>query len=99
MIYLPYGGMFDEHDLIEYIVRSGRDYIIQGQQNSSMENHSKRLSLDYWLRTYAPNPNTKQAVTSVISSLERTGLFRMDNLLICPETGRRCRGIVLLSSL
>jgi len=39
MIRLPYAGrnaQFDEHDLTSHIAKSGREYIIQGQQNCSL---------------------------------------------------------------
>ena len=56
MIDLPFGGQFDEHDLVTHIHASGRDYIIQGQQAVSQASHSKPNSLDFWLRQYALNP-------------------------------------------
>lgn len=48
----------------------------------------KPYSLDYLLRTrYARNPNTMQAVTSVIDDLVRTGIFDRGTMKD-PETGR-----------
>ena len=47
MINLPYGGAFDEHDLVAHVRASGRDYIIQGQQAVSFDEHTKPQSLDY----------------------------------------------------
>jgi hypothetical protein len=96
MIDLPNGGQFDARDLIAYIEESGRDYIIQGQQSSSRENHSKQLSLDYWLRQFAENENTKQAENSVLTALVETGLFEVVDDLECPETGWLCKGIRLV---
>jgi hypothetical protein len=79
MIRLPHAGknvQFDEQDLISYIRKSGRDYIIQGQQKCSLSEHTKPSSLDHWLRlNYATNPDTKQAVNEVIEHLVATGLF------------------------
>ena len=96
MISLPYGGSFDEHDLIAYIRISGRDYIIQGQQAVSLNEHTKPKSLDYWLRKYGKNANTKQAENSVLEALVATGHFEVCKKLLCPDTGARCKGLRLL---
>jgi hypothetical protein len=100
MIQLPYGGknvQFDEQELIVHIKERGRDYIIQGQQNSSLANHTKKNSLDYWLRSnYAVNPDTKQAVNKIIEQLVETGLFKEAENLPCPDSGRLCKGIRLI---
>lgn len=96
MIDLPYGGAFDEHDLVAYIRASGRDYIIQGQQAVSLDEHTKPQSLDYWLRQFGKNPNTKQAENSVLDALVATGLFEISKNLICPDTGERCKGLRLV---
>jgi hypothetical protein len=37
MIALPYGGQFSEHDLVDYIRASGRDYIIQEADGGACE--------------------------------------------------------------
>jgi hypothetical protein len=99
MISIPHGGknaQFDEKDLISYVLKSGRDYIIQGQQECSLANHTKPNSLDYWLRVkYSSNKDTKQAVTSVINDLVKTGLFQQVDDLTCPDSGRLCKGIRL----
>jgi hypothetical protein len=101
MIPLPYGGknaQFDEQDLISYISKSGRGYIIQGQQKCTLSKHTKPNSLDYWLRVnYAANPNTKQAVNEVMEQLVRTGLFEEKDNLICPDSGYLCKGLGLKS--
>lgn len=96
MIDLPFGGQFDEHDLVTHIHASGRDYIIQGQQAVSQASHSKPNSLDFWLRQYALNPDTKQAENNVLDELVITGLFTIEPNLICPDTGVRCKGIRLV---
>lgn len=95
MICLTYGGKFNEQDLIENIRASGRDYIIQGQQANSINRHTKPQSLDYWLRQFASNPNTKQADNQIITALVDTGLFVIEYDLACPDSGRRCKGIRL----
>jgi hypothetical protein len=95
MINLPYGGQFDEYALVEYIKASGRNYIIQGQQSYSYAKHTKPHSLDYWLRQFAQNPDTKQAENSVLDALVSTGKFRQESRLICPDTNRTCKGIRL----
>lgn len=96
MVELPYGGQFDIQDLIAHIEMSGRDFIIQGQQSVSRENHSKHLSLDYWLRQFADNPDTKQAENSVLDALVQTGAFESVERLICPDTGKYCKGVRLV---
>ena len=95
MIDLPFGGQFDERELVAHINASRRDYIIQGQQGASLANQSKPHSLDYWLRQLSPNPNVKQAENSVLNALVKTGLFEIVNDLICPDSGERCKGIRL----
>ena len=99
MIRLPYGGrnaQFDENDLIRHIRESSRDYIIQGQQNCKLADHTKEHSLDYWLRiNYAANPDTKQAVNEVINDLIATELFEAVRRLRCPGTGNLCKGLRL----
>lgn len=100
MIYLPHGagGRFRERDLVDYIraSRPSRDYIIQGQTNIARAKHPKPKSLDYWLRQFSRNPDTKQAVTSVIDALVATGLFVVVSKLRCPDSHRYCKGIRLV---
>jgi hypothetical protein len=96
MIKLPYGGQFDENDLVAYVKASGRDYIIQGQQAASYASHTKPKSLDYWLRQHASNRDTKQAENSVLDALVATGLFRIEKQLDCPDSGRKCKGLRLI---
>lgn len=95
MIDLPYGGQFDEFQLVEHIRATGRRYIIQGQNACSLEDHPKPNSLDYWLRQFASCPDTKQAENSVIDALVETGLFLLSKNLECPDSGRLCKGLVL----
>jgi hypothetical protein len=94
MIELPYGyNSFDSDDLKAYIEATGRDYIIQGQRACSRAAHSKPHSFDCWLRDrYARNPDTKQAVNSVVAALVETGDFE-EGLFVCPDSGRACKGI------
>ena len=98
MIRLPYGGpnaQFDERELVDHLRTRMRDYIIQGQQNCRLENHTKKQSLDYWLRSnFASNPDTKQAVNTVMEDLVATGLFEEEKLT-CPDSGRKCKGLKL----
>ena len=99
MIPLPHGGkntQFDEQDLIAHILKSGRDYIVQGQQNCTLADHTKPNSLDYWLRVnYAVTPDTKQAVNEVMEHLVGTGLFEEQDDLMCPDSGHLCKGLRL----
>jgi hypothetical protein len=94
MVMLPHGNNeFNPDDLKEYIRRTGRNYIIQGQVAYKRADHPKPSSLDCWLRdNYAKNPDTKQAVNEVISTLVDTGEFAEGDF-ICPDSGRRCKGI------
>jgi hypothetical protein len=96
MIHLPYGGVFDESHLAKHIRGTGRDYIIQGQQAVSRDKHTKPQSLDYWLRQFGKNPNTKQAENSVLDALVNTGIFKIDKNLMCPDSGRKCKGLRLV---
>lgn len=96
-IKVPYAGCQEFHinRLIKHISQSGRSFIIQGQQTESYNNHSKKLSLDHWLRTIFPtHKDTKLADNDVIDQLTKTGLFTSGNFL-CPESNRLCFGIQL----
>jgi thiamine monophosphate synthase len=75
-IELPYGGsgarLFVD-DLIQHIRESGRDYIIQGQTDCSVDKQPKPNSLDAWLgRTCTVRSDTKQAVNSLVDQLIQT---------------------------
>jgi hypothetical protein len=96
-IYLPYGNnSFDSNDLKEYIRRTGRSYIIQGQKACRRIDHPKPNSLDCWLRdNYAQYPDTKQAVNEVIEALVNTGDF-VEGKFYCLDSGRRCKGVRII---
>jgi hypothetical protein len=93
-IQLPYGNnVFKSDELKEYIRRTGRNYIIQGQVACRREIHRKPSSLDCWLRdNYSQYPDTKQAVNEVISGLIETGEFEA-GIFVCPDSNRMCKGI------
>lgn len=95
MIKLRSGGNFKVEDLVNHIKSSGRNYIIQGQIAVSKADHHKPNSLDYWLRDYASDENTKLADDEVIGELLATGLFIASDSLTCPDSGRLCKGLVL----
>ena len=99
MIRLPHGGknaQFDEQDLIAHMVKSGRDYTIQGQQNCSFANRTKPNSLDYWLRVnYAVTPDTKRAVNEVAEQLAEAGLSEMVHNLRRLDSWNLCIGLRL----
>src|SRR5436190_23392175 len=96
MIALPQGGEFDEAALVERIVAMGRGYIIQGQQNVSLAEHTKPDSLDFWLRRNgAVNQDTKQAENEVLDALVATGLFEVVPEPLCPNSGTHCKGLRL----
>lgn len=97
MIRLSYGGQFDEQALVKYIRATGRDYIVQGQQACTLAHHTKPKSLDYRLRRFAPNRDTKQADNAVVSQLVGTDLFEVVDGVFCPDSGRLCKGIRLVS--
>ena len=98
---LPHGGSgagFRVSALEEHIRRSGRNTIIQGQQNCTLENHTKPHSLDVWLRqNYTPRKDTKQAVNQVVDVLVDTGRFKIVYAR-CPDSGRRCKGLRLATT-
>ena len=99
-IELPYGGPgagFYVSELVNHIRSTGRDYIIQGQQHCTLENHTKPHSLDVWLRKRFTNrKDTTQAVNQVIADLVATGWFEVERGLICPDTGYPANGLRLL---
>jgi len=94
---LPYGGKgstFHVDDLVSYIRSMHRNYIVQGQVNCRFDEHPKPHSLDYWLRLhFAKNKDTKQAVNNVVNALLDTGLFALEEGLICPDSGHPCKGL------
>lgn len=97
IIRLPYGNNeFNTKDLKEYIVATGRNYIIQGQQACARGNHTKSSSLDCWLRdNYVKNKDTKQAVNEVIEALVNTGEFE-EGKFECPDSEILCKGIKIV---
>lgn len=101
VIKLPHGGKgagFDVSQLKAHIRSTGRDYIIQGQQHCRLENHTKPHSLDVWLRKgFTNNKNTAQAVNQVIQALVDTEQFEEVDNLLCPDSGRRAKGLRLLN--
>lgn len=98
MIRLSYGGFFHEHILVDHMRKHKMSHIIQGQQKCARADHTKPSSLDWWLRQFARNPDTKQADNRVVGDLENTGLFRVSFGLLCPDNPpRRLKGLVLLN--
>jgi hypothetical protein len=96
---LPHGGPgahFHLGDLLAYIDRSGRNYIIVGQVDCALADHPTPSSLDYWLReNFARNKETKQATAEVIAQLLGTGRFEECEELRCPDTGYKSYGLRL----
>lgn len=88
---------FNVNELIEHMQKEELPYLIQGQQMSSYKDHSKKKSLDYWIRGKSNDPEKKQADNGVIEQLVRTGYFYEDQELQCPETRVKCKGIVLVT--
>jgi len=81
------GKFFTTDELKDHIRQSGRDYIIQGQENCGRDDpdHSSPNSLDFWLRdNYADYPDRKQATNEVITALVETGEFK-EGKFRCPD--------------
>jgi hypothetical protein len=102
-IKLPHGGKgagFYTSQLEAHIRSTGRDYIIQGQQNCGLKDHTKPHSLDVWLRRNCTDrKDTKQAINKVVDALLATGRFEVERGLICPDTGYPAKGLRLLDRL
>ena len=98
-INIPTGGSFDLDDLIKFINLSGRNYIIQGQISCVLGKHSKPQSLDYWLREHVIplKINTKRAENAVLIDLIATGFFKAQRKLLCPDSHRNCKGLVVVT--
>ena len=100
-IKLPHGGKgagFYVSQLIAHIRSTGRDYIIQGQQKCIRKRHTKPHSLDVWLRKEFPNrQDTKLADNQVVQALVDTEQFEEVDKLLCPDSGRRAKGLRLLN--
>ena len=96
---LPYGepqAGFPIQDLIDHLQAMNRDYIIIGGANCTFTEHTKLQSLDYWIRkNYTSRKDTRQAVKEVIENLVVSGRFEEREDLICPDSGRPCKGIAL----
>jgi type II secretory pathway component PulJ len=101
-IELPHGGPgagFPLSALADHIRSTGRDYIIQGQQRCTLAEHTKLNSLDYWLRqNCTERKDTRQAVNQVLDTLVATGHFEVARGLLCPDSGRRCKGLRLVKT-
>ena len=97
-IIIPTGGSFNLKELVDYVNLSGRNYIIQGQVSVTLDNHPKPNSLDYWLRkNITPlKQDIKRADNDVMLELVATGFFEERDDLICPDSGKRCKGLVLV---
>lgn len=90
-------GMFNVNELIEHMRNCDLENLIQGQQECRFAAHTKKKSLDYWIRERCvKNRDQKQADNGVIAQLVSTGFFREDAKLLCPDTGRKCKGIVFV---
>jgi len=93
---LRHGARFRVRDLVDYIARSGRDYIIIGDVDCALADHPKPHSLDYWLReNFAKNKEIKQATNEVIVQLLATESFDRAENLRCPDNGQKCKGLRL----
>lgn len=92
------GARFQLRELIGYLERTGRDYIIIGEVDCVFADHPQPSSLDYWLRAhFARNKESKQATREVVAQLLATGLFEASDSLRCPDTGDRSPGLRIKS--
>jgi hypothetical protein len=98
-IHLPHGGPRDGFrlsELVAHIQHRGRGYIIQGQQNCRLAEHTKPRSLDVWLRAnHTERQDTRQATNRLIEILVATGRFEIDHRP-CPDSGRHCKALCLI---
>ncbi len=95
-IELRHGARFRVRELVDYIARSGLDYIISGEVDCALADHPKPKSLDYWLReNFAKNKEAKQATEDVIAQLVATKSFELKEDLRCPDSGHKSKGLVL----
>jgi hypothetical protein len=52
--------------------------------------------IEYWLPTnHTARKDTKQAVSEVIDALVATGKFKVADDIVCPDSGRSCKGVRL----
>ena len=82
--------------LVEHVRSTGRGYIIQAQQQCTLQDYTRPQSLEVWLRRNCTDlKDTKQAVSPVMDALVATGRFELVDKLICPDSGRKCKGLRL----
>jgi hypothetical protein len=95
-IALPHGAPgegFKISDLVTYLRKTHKDYIIQGQVNCCLADHPKPNSLDVWIRkNHTSRRDTKQATNDLLNEIIETGLFT-EGKFNCPDSGRKCKGI------
>lgn len=88
---------FHVSSLVSYLNDRKRDCIVLGEQPVPLSKHTKRRSLDYWLRTtIARDVDAAQASQQVLKQLCDTGLFQVDHRVPCPDTGETCMGLRLI---
>ncbi|MBT8507414.1 hypothetical protein AZH53_03090 [Methanomicrobiaceae archaeon CYW5] len=85
------GRSFTTDELKDYIQKSGRDYIIQGQEACRRSEHSSPHSLDCWLRdNFANYRDRKQATNALIKDLVETGEF-IEGKFQCPDRKKKTK--------
>ncbi len=97
LIFLSYEDTsFDVMKLVSHLKLKKLKHIIIGQQHARFKNHTKKQSLDYWIRNkISRTPDTAQATAEVVNKLCESGYFYKKSNLICPDTGRKCNGLIL----
>ena len=88
-------GKFDLALLVEYIKSSGRNFIVIGKQKSSLINHTKPHSLDYWARQFSKSQNGFTATERLVLDLVETRILQ-PIVAVCPDSGRKCRALMLV---
>jgi hypothetical protein len=86
--------------LLSHLNDRQRDYIALGEQQASVSEHTKRQSLDFWLRTHmARDADQAQATQTVLKLLCATGLFKVDHQVPCPDTETTYTGLRVIEFL
>jgi hypothetical protein len=93
--YIHANGFFETEDLYNYIVSNKMKYIIVGAEQRSFAEHTKKYSLDCWLRLRSDKPDTKQAVSSIIENIVRTDKRFKEGISYDDETGRQVKSLIV----
>lgn len=98
MIDLPYPPPtvpFRVGNLVEHVRTLPGRQILIGSQIVTYNNHTKKYSLDCWLRRLLQNSDTCRSVDSVVNAIVATGLFERVKI-VDPLTHGTCKGLRLI---